>query len=54
MGDYGAGDSFAAAVTFFLAHGLPVEQACARAGAHGAAVLQGLDPLDGQRTLPSP
>lgn len=41
---YGAGDSFAAALTFFLAAGLPVADACARAGLHGAAVLRGMDP----------
>jgi ribokinase len=51
VGDYGAGDSFAAAMTFFLAHGLSVEQACGRAGAYGAAVLRGLDPLEVQSRL---
>jgi ribokinase len=53
-GDYGAGDSFAAALTFFLAHGLDVEDACRRAGPHGAAVLGGIDPLSGQRPLVAP
>lgn len=51
VGDYGAGDSFAAALTFFLASGLPVEEACRRAGPYGAAVLCGLDPLEVQRQL---
>lgn len=51
VGDYGAGDSFAAALTFFLAHGLSVEEACRRAGPHGAAVLGGLDPLEMQTRL---
>jgi ribokinase len=51
VGDYGAGDSFAAALTFFLAHGLTVEEACRRAGPHGAAVLRGLDPLEVQEPL---
>jgi ribokinase len=51
VGDYGAGDSFAAAMTFFLARGLSVEDACSRAGPYGAAVLRGLDPLDVQRRL---
>ncbi|HEY8087294.1 MAG TPA: PfkB family carbohydrate kinase [Polyangiaceae bacterium] len=51
VGDYGAGDSFAAALTFFLAHGLPVEEACRRAGPFGAAVLRGIDPLELQQRL---
>jgi ribokinase len=51
VGDYGAGDSFAAALTFFLAHGLSVEEGCRRAGPYGAAILQGLDPLEVQRRL---
>ncbi|XYI00707.1 PfkB family carbohydrate kinase [Sorangium sp. So ce1128] len=48
LGDYGAGDSFAGALTYHLAHGLPVEEACRRAGRHGAAVLRGIDPLETQ------
>lgn len=51
VSDYGAGDSFAAALTFFLATGYTVEQACAAAGPFGAAVLGGLDPLLAQRRL---
>jgi ribokinase len=50
-GDYGAGDSFAGALTFFLAHGLAVEEACRRAGPYGAAVLRGIDPLASQERL---
>lgn len=53
IGDYGAGDSFAAAMTFFLATGLSVEESCRRAGPHGAAVLRGLDPLEVQIRLVS-
>ncbi|AUX22432.1 ribokinase [Sorangium cellulosum] len=53
-GDYGAGDSFAGALTFYLACGLPVEEACRRAGPHGAAVLRGIDPLEGQSRLVAP
>lgn len=53
-GDYGAGDSFAGALTFFLAHGLAVEDACRHAGPYGAAVLRGIDPLEGQRWLVAP
>ena len=49
--DYGAGDSFAAALTFFVAHGLSVEEACRRAGPHGAAVLLGEEPLSAQLPL---
>jgi ribokinase len=54
VGDYGAGDSFAGALTFFVACGLPVEEACRLAGAYGAAVLGGIDPLEGQRRLVAP
>jgi ribokinase len=54
VGDYGAGDSFAGALTFFLAHGLSVEEACRRAGPHGAAVLGGTDPLEAQVSLAAP
>lgn len=51
VGDYGAGDSFAAALTFFVAHDLPLEEACLRAGPFGAAVLGGIDPLETQERL---
>jgi ribokinase len=51
VGDYGAGDSFAGALTFFLAHGVPLEEACRRAGPFGAAVLRGIDPLETQLPL---
>ena len=50
-GAYGAGDSFAGALTYFLAAGAPVLEACARAGPHGAAVLGALDPLEAQLPL---
>lgn len=49
---YGAGDSFAGALTYFLAAGLPVAEAAARAAHHGAAVVGSLDPLDAQLPLP--
>lgn len=48
---YGAGDTFAAALTYYLAAGLPLPEACERAGTHGAAVLRGLDPREGQLPL---
>jgi ribokinase len=50
-GAYGAGDSFAAALTYFVASGLPVLEACARAARFGAAVLGALDPLEAQAWL---
>jgi ribokinase len=53
-GDYGAGDSFAAALTYYLACGCSVEDACRRAGPHGAAVLRGWNPFDGQERLVRP
>jgi ribokinase len=53
QGDYGAGDSFAASLTYYLARELVVEEACRRAGPHGAAVLAGVDPFENQRPLGS-
>jgi len=51
VGAYGAGDSFAAALTWYVARGLPLREACERAGAHGAAVLRGIDPVAWQLPL---
>jgi ribokinase len=51
-GAYGAGDSFAGALVYFLAAGLPVAEACRRAAGYGAAVLGALDPLSSQKPLP--
>lgn len=49
---YGAGDSFAGALTWYLSKGLRLEDACMRAAAHGAAVLSGgIDPLANQLPL---
>lgn len=45
---YGAGDSFAGALTWYLAAGVPLHEACERAGRHGAAVVGTLDPLQAQ------
>jgi len=53
-GAYGAGDSFSGALVFYMAAGLPAAAACARAAAHGAAVLASLDPLESQLPLPGP
>jgi ribokinase len=50
-GAYGAGDSFAGALTWYLALGLPVGEACERAARHGAAVLGSLEPLEAQLPL---
>jgi ribokinase len=50
-GAYGAGDSFAAALTYFLSAGLPILEACTRSGPYGAAVLRSLNPLDAQLQL---
>jgi len=51
---YGAGDSFAGALTYYFAAGLAVPEACGRAGAHGAAVLRGVDPWESQVALAMP
>jgi ribokinase len=48
---YGAGDSFAGALVFHLADGVPLAEACLRAGPHGAAVLRGGDPRASQLPL---
>jgi ribokinase len=50
-GAYGAGDSFAGALLYFLAAGLAVAEACARASHYGAAVLGGPDPITAQKML---
>ncbi|MCC6850137.1 MAG: sugar kinase [Deltaproteobacteria bacterium] len=50
-GSYGAGDSFAGALTWYLVAGLSLKDACERAGPHGAAVLAGTNPLEHQRPL---
>ncbi|HET7785924.1 MAG TPA: PfkB family carbohydrate kinase [Myxococcales bacterium] len=50
-GAYGAGDSFAGALTYFVASRVPVIEACVRAGRFGAAVLGSLDPLEAQARL---
>lgn len=51
VSDYGAGDTFAAALTYFLTTGRSVEDACAAAGPFGAAVLSGIDPRESQRPV---
>ena len=50
-GAYGAGDSFAGALTWYVACGLGIEKSCARAAECGAAVLRDINPLDGQVAL---
>jgi ribokinase len=54
LGSYGAGDTFAAALTWYLAAGAAPREACVRAARHGAAVLRGRNPLDHQLALPQP
>lgn len=51
VGSYGAGDSFAGALTHFLGAGLEPLAAATRAAPYGAAVLAHLVPLDGQLIL---
>jgi ribokinase len=51
VGTYGAGDTFAGALTWYLALGLPLVEACTRAGVHAAAVLAGANPLEEQVPL---
>ena len=51
VGDYGAGDSFAAALTYFVACGLGLDEAVGRAAPYGAAVLSHASPFDGQAML---
>jgi ribokinase len=50
-GSYGAGDSFAAALTWYAAAGMSIDEACARAALHGAAVLGSLEPIEAQLPL---
>jgi ribokinase len=50
-GTYGAGDTFAAALTWYAARGLALLAACARAAEHAAAVLRCIDPLECQAEL---
>ncbi len=50
-GSYGAGDSFVGALTWFLAAGLALVEACTRAARYGAAVLAGVNPLEHQLPL---
>ena len=51
---YGAGDTFAGALTWYVTCGMPVEEACARAAGHAAAVLRGINPLENQLPLEAP
>ncbi len=51
---YGAGDTFAGALTYYLAAGLPVARACERAALHAAAVLAATDPREAMFPLSAP
>jgi ribokinase len=48
---YGAGDAFAAGLTYGVAGGMPIEKALELASRCGAAVLAGRGPYQGQITL---
>src|SRR5205823_6804602 len=50
-GAYGAGDSFAGALTWYAALGLRIDEACCRAAFHGAAVLGSFEPIASQLPL---
>ena len=50
-GAYGAGDSFAGALTWCLAADVPIFEACLRAARHGSAVVGALEPLEAQAWL---
>ena len=54
IGSYGAGDSFAGALVYFLACGLSPLEAATRAATYGAAVLRSLIPLEAQLPLTYP
>lgn len=51
VGAYGAGDTFAAALTYHLALGFSLDDACLRASSHAAAVLTSINPLPAQQPL---
>ncbi len=51
VGAYGAGDTFAAALTYRLALGDALDAACVRASEHAAAVLTGINPIERQLPL---
>ncbi|HLB23921.1 MAG TPA: PfkB family carbohydrate kinase, partial [Dehalococcoidia bacterium] len=51
VGAYGAGDTFAAALTWHLARATSIEDACARASRQAAAVLAGINPIENQLPL---
>ncbi|HWE25380.1 MAG TPA: PfkB family carbohydrate kinase [Myxococcales bacterium] len=51
-GAYGAGDSFAGALTWYVGLGMSVDEACSRAAPHGAAVLGSFEPIAAQLPLP--
>jgi ribokinase len=51
VGSYGAGDSFAGALVWYLASGASTLTACIRASKHAAFVLRGVDPVRAQVPL---
>lgn len=53
-GAYGAGDSFAGALTWYAGLGMSIDEACSRAALHGAAVLGSFEPISSQLQLADP
>ena len=53
-GAYGAGDSFAGALTWYLACGLQIGESCDRAAESAAMVLREINPLSHQAPLDPP
>lgn len=51
---YGAGDSFAAGLTYGLANGLSIDEALALGARCGAACATGRGPYEGQLTTAEP
>jgi ribokinase len=51
VGSYGAGDTFAGALTYYAAMGMPLRAACELASRRVMAVLGGIDPIAGQQPL---
>jgi ribokinase len=53
VSEYGAGDTFAAALTWYCAAGQSIETAASSAARHAAAVLDGINPVTAQVPLSS-
>lgn len=51
VSEYGAGDTFAAALTWYAACGLSLAKSASSAAGHAAAVLNGINPVESQIPL---